>query len=433
MPGSFETVHDPVKQQKRRTRAFEEEMRKRREQEKEDMMASLEPPEKEEVTPEPPGPRDTWPCAFIDSGQCEDVCGNQHVLKYRQAPGVAEIGRPPAGAVVKVAYSAHTAGSDVRQWDASESLGFRLGQLWVNRLLDAAAASLEWGERATFVCTRAYAELNNASRHPLPTPAEEHACFRYEVELLSWKPPQLRDTTSAYDTTAEQRIDEVGRLKGAAAPLVQHGYVASARELYADAIGYLENREGRTDGACFVAPEGREVEAHALLASLYLNDAMCTLKLNDDLPRAEALATRALELPAGSLTNAMEVKARFRRGVARTRMHDYAEASGARLRGSILRRRWLLTDSSHPAPPLATRPCVPLNPGGRRTCAIPPAAAQPICTRRPSSTPSRVTCARRWRSSPRRARRPRSATRPSQAGASAVRRGRSHALRRAAV
>ena len=316
----YELLHDPDKAQADRDKEYEritQENRARIKQlEMEEMAASIEPPKKEEVTPTPPGPPESWPVALLPDG--EDICGNGHVLKKQLKPGIAELGKPPSRARVKMSFTAHDDVREGKVWDSSESLGIRLGDLYTSRVLEAAAASLDWGEKATFVCTALYAKGNNASRRALP---QGVACVRYEVELLSWRAPQLRDRKqSMYDHTNEERLEEVVALKAQAAPLVKLGLISEAREIYQDATHYLENRDKRDDGSCFLPPEGREDEAKALLLSLYLNDAMCTLRLGEEFRRAEDLCTRAIELDATS------VKALYRRGVARMRLHEHTDA-----------------------------------------------------------------------------------------------------------
>ena len=236
----------------------------------EEFAAMAEPPEKDdnELTPEPPGPAESWPVAFMPDG--EDICGNGCVLKTMVEPGIEELGKPPVpGARCKVKYAAFTL--DGREWDASECLGLRLGMLYVNRLLEAAASSMHWGERATFVCTEVYAKQNNATRATMP----EDACFRYDVTLLSWRAPQLRDVKSKYDAKSDELMAEVVSLKQQAAPLVRLGLYQVAGEVYHDCVEYLENPDKREDE--FIAPAGREEEAQVRRVSPSLPVAHCLL------------------------------------------------------------------------------------------------------------------------------------------------------------
>ena len=325
---------EEAKQQKIRDRVLAERIQARRQAE---LFASMDTPVKDpkELTPQPPGPPETWPIAFLPDG--EDVCGNGHVLKKQTKPGNAELGPPPATAKVQILYTAYT--MDGTDWDSSQdsyssetTLGFRLGDLWVSHFLEAAAAALEWGEEATFVCTCVYAKLNNATKNKTP----EGACFKFDVKLVWWRAPMHRDLClsqkSAYDITNEERLEEVYKLKAQAQPLMKHGEVAIAREIYFDGIWYLENLDNRTDGMNFLPPEGREEEGKSLLISLYLNDAFCTLKLCDkrredggttipsEYRRVEDRCSKAIDLDKEC------VKGYYRRGIARTFLHDHAEA-----------------------------------------------------------------------------------------------------------
>ena len=310
--------------QEKRERDLATLLRERREQE---LFSDGMTPKKDpaEVTFEPPGPAETWPIALLPDG--EDVCGNGHVVKEQIKAGIAAIGKPPDMASVEVVYSAWTA--DGKEFDSSraaysarESLGFRVGDLWVNRVLEAAATNLDWGEKATFICTNVYAKLNNAT--PNSMPPKGALCLRYEVELLSWRAPQLKDLfltkKSRYDMSSEERMEQVARLKAEAQPLMSHGLFEDARGCYWDGIGYLEDGDQRANGTVVIAPEGREEEAKQMLVSLYLNDALCSLKVGNSARRVEDLCTRALEL------NSASTKALYRRGIARTQLHEYKDA-----------------------------------------------------------------------------------------------------------
>ena len=85
----------------------------------------------------------------------EDVTGNGHVMKRVIKPGNKSLGRPPLRANCKTHYTAYR--MDGRQWDTSrgkfDAFHFIIGDLWVNRVLEAAASSMHWGEVAEFVCT----------------------------------------------------------------------------------------------------------------------------------------------------------------------------------------------------------------------------------------------------------------------------------------
>ena len=97
---------EEAKQQKIRDRVLAERIQARRQAE---LFATMDTPVKDpkELTPQPPGPPETWPIAFLPDG--EDVCGNGHVLKKQTKPGNAELGPPPA------------TGTPVRIWELPSS------------------------------------------------------------------------------------------------------------------------------------------------------------------------------------------------------------------------------------------------------------------------------------------------------------------------
>lgn len=336
----FDVIHDPDAAAKAKAEAEAAEAEAHaakvakliKEQERAMVMHALETPEKDasEVTPEPPGAPDSWPIAFMPDG--EDICGNGGVLKQLRGAGIEALGKPPADASVQVAYQAFT--MQGVEWDSSARLSFRLGDLYVNRVLEAAAASMGWGETASFVCTPVYAKGNNASRRPLP-----EGCVRYELTLLSWRERQLRDGTSRYKLADGERADEVVRLKAQAAALVKAGCLEVARDIYQDCRYYIEptGREGQ--GEDLVPPEGREEECQALLLAVWLNDAVCSFKIGvqrdeatrdgaADFRRTAELGTKALEhaVEGRPTPLASRVKALYYRGVARARLHDFTDA-----------------------------------------------------------------------------------------------------------
>ena len=325
--GEWQLIHDEEDRQKAFEKAEAAAFEALQHQRNAEIVESLRTPEKDpdDVTPQPPGPPETWPIAFMPDG--EDVCSNGSVLKRLVSPGIAELGKPPTTARVRCTYKATTL--EGREWDSSEKLhkerlSFVLGDLYVNRVLEAAVASMAWGESAEFVCTTVYAQGNNATTRKLPKGA---TCVRYEVTLVSWRAKGARDVgpdgtrVSKYEMSGEARLEEVLRLKSEAAPMVKHGFPEEARELYDDCKYYIDEWRSDEKGrqGDFEPPEGRDTEARAVRVSIWLNDAMCSLKLRE-YRRAEASAQRALVLEPDN------VKALFRRGVARTHLHDHADA-----------------------------------------------------------------------------------------------------------
>ena len=351
----WETIHDEEAAARAAAKADAARIAAFRERDNATLASMVETPEKDdsELTAEPPGPREQWPIAFMPEG--EDVLGNGCVLKRIVTPGIADIGKPPSpGGRCKVAYTART--MDFTAWDQSDgSCAFRLGMLWVSRFLEVAAASMTWGERAAFVCTHVYAKENNATRASMP----DGACFRFEVSMLSWRAPQLRDADASgakkSDASNEELLEQVAALKAEAAPLVKHGLHEHAADIYRDCAAYIHNPDDRPDG--FEPPEGREEEAMSLLVSVWLNEAMCLLKKAGapleipELRRVEELCTQALSTEQGHYSLGFErdatgskepeasiicnapdasvarrAKALYRRGIARTQLADYAEA-----------------------------------------------------------------------------------------------------------
>ena len=102
---------------------------------------------------EPTGPRETWPVAYLPDG--EDILGNGCVLKRVIKKGIASPGLPPVGANCKTHYTAYMVGG--KRWDSSigkyDFFHFIIGDLYVNRCLEAVASTMQWGEVAEFYCT----------------------------------------------------------------------------------------------------------------------------------------------------------------------------------------------------------------------------------------------------------------------------------------
>ena len=100
------------------------------------------------------------------------------------------------------------------------------------------------------------------------------ACFRYELELLSWREPQLRDhrDRKGPPPTDAERMEEVLRLKAEAAPIIGCGLASGdarcyhvARDIYRDCLYHIEPRGEPRRAEDFTPPEGREEEARELL------------------------------------------------------------------------------------------------------------------------------------------------------------------------
>eukprot|EP00316_Scyphosphaera_apsteinii_P001106 CAMPEP_0119309978 /NCGR_PEP_ID=MMETSP1333-20130426/17629_1 /TAXON_ID=418940 /ORGANISM="Scyphosphaera apsteinii, Strain RCC1455" /LENGTH=542 /DNA_ID=CAMNT_0007314081 /DNA_START=23 /DNA_END=1651 /DNA_ORIENTATION=+ len=259
----------------------------------------------------PTGPPEKWPIAFMPDG--EDILGNGHVMKKIIKPGIKEPGFPGVNCNCKCHYTAYR--MDGRQWDTSrgkfEFFHFIIGDLYTNRLLEAAAASMHWGEIAEFVCTIVYAQGNNGTQRKIPKVRE--GVVRYEVELYSWKDNQIRfqDGKTRYDLSSKQKYDMVVMLKERAAMLIKCECWEDARERYKDCRYYLEED-------C-EPPPGEYEEYKALMISVWLNEALCAIKLTD-FRHAVEMCNSVLHL------DPVNVKALYRRGMARNGLHDFSEA-----------------------------------------------------------------------------------------------------------
>jgi peptidylprolyl isomerase len=270
---------------------------------------------------EPDAPREAWPINFMPDGL--DVLGNGCVLKRVKKEGIAALGTPALGCNVKAHYTAQR--MDGRQWDTSRGkyahFHFIIGMNYVNKLLEAALPTMRHGEVAEYVCTPSYAALNEGTQAKMPRLEKS---FRYEVELLGWREPRAE---SKFELGAAEVLAEAEMYKRHAAAYVGACCWAEAEERYADVRSLLEEDWG----------DRQEVEdepalrqrGQALLAACRLNSAMCALKLGE-LRAAERHASRVLA------HDACCVKALYRRGLARTGLHEFGAAKADLRRASEL-------------------------------------------------------------------------------------------------
>eukprot|EP00966_Prymnesium_polylepis_P283397 6547892-Prymnesium_polylepis.1 len=207
-----------------------------------------------------------------------------------------------------------------------------LGEQHVSRGLEKGVLCMHKGETAELLLRADYA-YGDAGRPPLVPPG---ASVRYEVELISWRVPK-KDRSELSD---DEVLAEATRLKACGTRAFGDNSWQEAQHFYHDGAHLLLN-----DFEELRAPEGRELEARALLTSCWLNEAMCALR-REEWFAAEKICTQARDQAAhaeGTRHSAAALCAKLEQG-EHQRANTLASLTG---RG-----------------PCSSRLCVPLPPFG---------------------------------------------------------------------
>ena len=212
---------------------------------------------------------------------------------------------------------------------------FTLGDGSVLEAWDRCVATMLVGEKCELITApqQAYGE---AGAPHLGIPPKVPIAF--EIELLDWK----ETVAKREGMSASERVARASELKAAGTELFKAGSdLASAMEHYDNAAYYLadgfyasaaiesstalegprgdiEDKLGKYGTPLFGEGEQND-EARALLLSCQLNAAQCALKL-ESWRAAEERSSKVLQL------DGKNVKALFRRGSARTKLGDFADA-----------------------------------------------------------------------------------------------------------
>jgi len=225
-----------------------------------------------------------------------DVCGEGGLHKIVLTAGDADGECPEPGSQVQVHYVGTF--MDGSKFDSSRdragNFSFTIGQGEVIKGWDEGVATMRKGEVAVLFCRHdyAYGELGSPPKIPA------RATLRFEVELLSWG-PRPRDR---WEVGASEKLEMAEALKADGTAAFKVGEWQEAARLYAEAVGWVEYEHEFTE-------EQAKREATALLASCSLNEAMCSLKL-EDWSRCIVACGKVLEV------DSQNVKALFRRGSA---------------------------------------------------------------------------------------------------------------------
>ena len=274
--------------------------------------------------------------------------------------GVDARGRPPAGSTVTIHYASYlypdggAPFASTREYIAplSSSLThressretapgpytFTLGEGTVLPAWDIGVQTMRIGEKCELVAAADLAYGEGGAAH-LGVPPNYP--IRFEIELLSWR----QSWKPRKGLSAAARMEEAATLKErgtnffkagkwqSALETYEHGgyYIsdcffgdeflkdASAEESIPTRAESLPSRDNPPPPPTFAEGSDAKKQAEALLISCLPGTTQCCLKL-EDWRGAEARATRVVELDKRS------VKALFRRGVARTKLGDYADA-----------------------------------------------------------------------------------------------------------
>merc|ERR1719498_1747197 len=217
---------------------------------------------------------------------------------------------PFDGAEVQVHYVGTL--MDGTKFDSSRdrpgNFKFQLGRGAVIKGWDTGVATMRRGEKAELFCRSDYAYGESGSPPKIPG----GATLKFEVELLDWG----EKAKERWDYSAKEKIDLASEKKCEGTVAFKAGRWEEARTKYADAIDWVDRGYEFTE-------EGEKAEAGELLLSCLLNAAQCSIKLND-FTEVEKSCSKVLEQK--SVTDAQKVKALFRRGVALTKLCEFAGA-----------------------------------------------------------------------------------------------------------
>ena len=283
------------------------------------------------------------------------VAGRAGLRKKITRAGKGPAGLPPAGACVTVHYvtkdmKGHPIDASRQRiekpWDTVMSrqtrsdqppgpTTFTLGDGEVVPAWEHAVPSMVAGEVCEVLATAEHAYGESGAEH-LGIPGG--VCLVFELELISFKEGRKKKEGMPDDEKLALAIE----LKGRGTAAFKAARYEEAAALYADAAHYLSVVRDLKCAAPWKGPGPppaqhlpsyyfgeRYEEASALLLSCYLNGSQCAIK-REAWRVAEKEASRALDLDAKS------TKALFRRGAARAKLGEYADAKADLRRANIL-------------------------------------------------------------------------------------------------
>jgi len=225
----------------------------------------------------------------------------------KEAPEGAS-GPPPNGYEVEAHYTG-TLSSDGSKFDSSRDRGkpfkFTIGQGMVIKAWDQGFASMKIGEHAILKCRSDYAYGDSGSPPKIPPKAE----LLFDVELLGFKEkPKER-----WQMSTEERLEYATKIKAEGTELFKKKNYAEATTKYQDAAEFSVDEGISGDDI----PEAER----PLYVSCWGNAAMCHINLKSWADAIHA-CNKVLEIASEE----GNIKALYRRGLARIRLGQYKEA-----------------------------------------------------------------------------------------------------------
>ena len=200
--------------------------------------------------------------------------------------------------------------------DRDSQFKFQIGTQQVIKGWDEGVATMLKGEKCELFCRSDYAYGDSGSPPKIPP----KATLKFEVELFDWhEKPKER-----WEYSAREKIDEAKKAKAEATTAFKGGDWEGACKQYDTAIGWCDKSHD------FMSDE-HKAESAELLISCLLNTAQCHLKLSNWIDVVQA-CTKVLGLSEDDrvqqdgVPTVSKVKALFRRGSARIKLGDFADA-----------------------------------------------------------------------------------------------------------
>lgn len=243
---------------------------------------------------------------FIDVSVAQDGGVQKKIL---EAAPEGALGPPPNGNEVEAHYTG-TLVSDGSKFDSSRDRGkvfkFTIGQGQVIKGWDEGFASMKVGEKAILKVRYDYAYGESGSPPTIPAKAD----LFFDVELLGFKEKQKE----RWQMSFEERLAEAEKMKASGTALfMEKQFEEGAAQYEESALFAVEEGVSGND-----IPENER----PLYASCFGNAAMCYIKLKS-WPDAIRTCDKVLEIDAERESN---IKALYRRGVARLRLGLFKEA-----------------------------------------------------------------------------------------------------------
>lgn len=244
--------------------------------------------------------------AFIDVSVAQDGGVQKKILT--PAPQDAR-GPPPNGNEVEAHYTG-TLVSDGSKFDSSRDRGkifkFTIGQGQVIKGWDEGFASMKVGEKAMLKVRYDYAYGETGSPPTIPPKAD----LFFDVELLGFKEkPKER-----WQMSSEERIVYASKLKTEATDLFEEKRFMEAAAQYEQAAVFGVEEK--------ISGDSIPLDERPLYIACWSNAAMCYIKVKS-WPDAVRATNLVLDITSETSTN---IKALYRRGVARTGLGLYKEA-----------------------------------------------------------------------------------------------------------